>query len=73
MGWKQNDMFNLKKLPTPFHGNHPAYNNFIMNEMNMLKQSGNLNLNSMQNLQHNMRLKIGDAYRSGGKLNQYKF
>jgi RHS repeat-associated protein len=71
MGWKQNDMFNLKKLPTPFHGNHPAYNNFIMNEMNMLKQSGNLNLNSMQNLQHNMRLMIGDAYRSGGTLNQY--
>ncbi|WKK59672.1 RHS repeat-associated core domain-containing protein [Sphingobacterium sp. BN32] len=71
IGWKQNDMFNLKKLPTPFHGNHPSYNNFIMNEMNMLKQSGNLNLNSMQNLQHKMRLMIGDAYRSGGTLNQY--
>jgi hypothetical protein len=71
MGWKQNNMWNLKKLPTPFHGNHPAYNSYIMNEMNLLKQSGNLNLNSMQNLQHNMRLMIGDAYRSGGTLNQY--
>lgn len=71
IGWKQNDMFNLKKLPVPFHGNHPAYNFYIMNEMNLLKQSGNLNLNSMQNLQLQMRLMIGDAYRSGGSLNQY--
>ena len=64
-------MWNLKKLPTRFHGNHPAYNNYIMNEMNLLKQSGNLNLKSMQNLQHKMRLMIGDSYRSGGRLNQY--
>lgn len=71
MGWKQNDALNLKKLPTPFHGNHPAYNKFVMNEMRMLERSGNLNLNSMQNLQKNMRLKVGDAYRSGGTLNQY--
>lgn len=71
MGWKQNNMFNLKKLPTPFHGNHPAYNNYIMNEMNLLKQSGNLNLNSMQKLQQKMRLMTGDAYRSGKTLNQY--
>lgn len=71
MGWKHNDMFNLKKLPTPFHGNHPAYNKFITNEMRILERSGNLNLNSMQDLQHRMRLMIGDAYRSGGTLNQY--
>ncbi len=67
----EKNVWNLKKLPTPFHSNHPAYNNYIMNEINLLKQSGNLNLNSMQNLQHNMRLMIGDAYRSGGTLNQY--
>ena len=71
MGWKQNDIWNLKKLPTPFHGNHPAYNKFVMNEMNTLQRSGNLNLNSMHNLQHKMRLMIGDAYRSGGTLNHY--
>lgn len=71
IGWKQNDMWNLKRLPVPFHGNHPAYNGYIMDQMNLLKQSGNLNLNSMQKLQKEMRLIIGDAYRSGGKLNEY--
>lgn len=71
MGWKQNDMWNLKNLPSSFHSNHPAYNKYILNEMNILKQSGNLNLSSMKNLQHQMRIKIGDAYRAGGKLNHY--
>ncbi|WP_313491974.1 RHS repeat-associated core domain-containing protein [Sphingobacterium multivorum] len=71
MGWKQNDIMNLKKLPVPFHGNHPKYNTFIFNEINLLKESGKFNLNSMQDLQHNMRQMIGDAYRSGGTLNQY--
>lgn len=42
-----------------------------MNEMRTLERSGNLNLKSMQDLQHRMRLMIGDAYRSGGTLNQY--
>jgi hypothetical protein len=51
MGWVQNNSLNLKKLPVPFHGNHPAYNKFIINEMRVLEKSGNLNLNSMQNLQ----------------------
>jgi RHS repeat-associated protein len=71
MGWKQNDMWNLKKLPVPFHGNHPAYNAFIIKQMNLLQQRGALNLNNMKNLQHDMRLMIGDAYRSGLKLNEY--
>jgi hypothetical protein len=71
MGWKQNDMLNLKKLPVPFHGNHPAYNKFIINEVRSLQSAGNLNLNSMNNLQQNMRLMIGDAYRSGSTLNHY--
>lgn len=71
IGWKQNDMWNLKRLPVPFHGNHPAYNGYIMDQMKLLKQSGNLNLNSMKKLQKDMRLIIGDAYRSGGKLNEY--
>lgn len=61
----------LRSYQNHFMAIHPAYNKFIIKEMNMLKQSGNLNLNSMQNLQHNMRLMIGDAYRSGGTLNQY--
>jgi hypothetical protein len=38
-----------------------------MNEMNLLRESGNLNLNTMKGLQHQMRLMVGDAYQSGGR------
>ena len=71
MGWAQNGAFNLKKLPTPFHGNHPAYNSFVKNEIMNLRASGSLNLNSMGQLQQQMRIMIGDAYRAGGNLNDY--
>ena len=39
--------------------------------MKGLRDAVNLNLNSMQNLQHQMRLMIGDAYSSGKTLNQF--
>jgi len=71
MGWEQNGIWNLKKLPASFHGNHPRYNAFILNEMKILKQTGNLNMNSMQNLQFKMRMMTGEAYRSGNRLNYY--
>lgn len=44
---------------------------YIMIEINLLNQSENLNLNSLQNLQHNKRLMIGDAYHSGETYNLY--
>lgn len=71
MGWKQNDMLNLKKLPTPFYGNHTAYNQYLMGKMQDLKNNGALNLNNMNDLQFQMRLMLGEAYRSGDKLNDY--
>ncbi len=71
IGWKQNDIWNLKKLPSPFHANHPAYNSYIKREILNLKALDNFNLNSMQNLQQQLRLMIGDAYRSGNTINNF--
>lgn len=71
IGWHQNHVLNLKKLPVPFHGNHPAYNTYIIKEMNLLKRAGELNLSTMQNLQFEARQLINQAYKSGGTLNSY--
>ncbi|QRY57033.1 AHH domain-containing protein [Sphingobacterium siyangense] len=46
---------NLKKLPAPFHGNHLAYSDRVRDgdEINeLIKEDGNLNLPSIENLQN---------------------
>ncbi len=55
----------LKKLPTPFHGNHPAYSNYVKERVENL---GTITLDKMKNLQHELRQEINDIY-----LNQPNF
>ena len=73
MKWFQNHGMNLKKLPSPFHGNHPAYNKYVTNRMNTLMQKGQFNLNSMKQLQHELRQEINKIYLDGNfqRLNHY--
>jgi len=63
--------FNLKKLPTPFHGNHPQYNKFVNNKIEQLIQNGNLNPKTLKSLQKNLNSLLNTAYDSGMKLNEY--
>ena len=73
VGWVQNHGLNLKKLPTPFHGNHPAYNKYVTSRINGLINSGQFNMNSMKQLQHQLRQEINSIYLNGNfqRLNHY--
>ncbi len=62
---------NLIDLETPFHGNHPKYNDFVKNRIQKLKDSDVLDLNNVSKLQNELREKIGDALKSGKNLNDY--
>lgn len=63
--------FNLKKLPTPFHGNHPQYNKYVGRKIEQLIQRGNLNSSSLKSLQGELNRTLNKAYDSGLKLNDY--
>lgn len=65
MGWIQGHGLNLKKLPTPFHANHRAYNRYVEGRIEGLVRDGNFNLQSMIGLQHTMRQQVNNAYLSG--------
>ncbi len=73
IGWAQNAGMNLKKLPTPFHGNHPYYNKYVKDQMLKLQEAGNLNIGTMQQLQYNLRQEINSIYltRPAPNLNYY--
>ncbi|PQJ76520.1 hypothetical protein BTO16_11485 [Polaribacter glomeratus] len=68
---KLNGGFNLKKLPTPFHGNHPQYNKYVGNLINQLGVKKNINQGSLRSLQKNLNSELNKAYGSGMKLNDY--
>ena len=65
---------NLKKLPTPFHGNHPQYNIFVRNQLNAIRKDG-VTPGSIQTLQKNLNGMINNAYdnykATGQNLNDY--
>lgn len=63
--------FNLKNLPTPFHGNHPQYNQYVGKQIQGLINSGNLNSGSLGKLQKTLNSQLNKAYDSGMKLNDY--
>ncbi len=64
--------FNIKKLPTPFHGNHPQYNQFVGRKIQELAQSpGGITAQGLKDLQLQLRHKIREAHNSGQKLNDY--
>lgn len=66
---------NLKKIPTPFHGNHPKYNDFVTSRIMDLERAGNLNSDAIQALQRELSEGINKAYdvwrEGGGNLNDY--
>ncbi len=68
---KLDDAANIKKLPTPFHGNHPQYSNYVRNILIQLERTGKLSKKSIIQLQKDLRVLINDAQRSGKKLNDY--
>ncbi len=68
---KLNGGFNLKKLPTPFHGNHPQYNTYVGNRISQLGAKGKISEGSLRALQKELNSMINQAYDSGMKLNDY--
>ncbi|MGJ8660372.1 MAG: AHH domain-containing protein [Cellulophaga fucicola] len=63
---------NLIDLETPFHGNHPKYNDFVKNELrNLKKTEGKLTPENVTKLQNDLRDLIGEAQNSGSTLNEF--
>ncbi|MFW0739748.1 RHS repeat-associated core domain-containing protein [Flavobacterium sp. T12S277] len=62
---------NLIELETPFHGNHPKYNEFVTNELKSLKEAGKLDLDNVSKLQNTLRDQIAKAQESGLNLNDF--
>jgi len=68
---KLNGGVNLKKLPTPFHGNHPQYSKYVGGRIEALGRNGNINEGSLRALQKDLNSMLNKAYDSGVKLNDY--
>ncbi|EPK7286482.1 RHS repeat-associated core domain-containing protein, partial [Citrobacter farmeri] len=68
---KAADMTNLIALDKPFHGNHPAYSQYVREAVEDLKAKGNLTLQGLRDLQDELRGKINDAKGSGKNLNDH--
>ena len=64
-------MTNLIDLDKPFHGNHPAYSQYVREAIEDLKANNNLTLKGLRNLQDDLKKKIGEAQKSGKNLNDY--
>jgi RHS repeat-associated protein len=62
---------NLIDLDTPFHGNHPKYNEYVTKEIQSLKRAGKLDLDNVSKLQNTLRDQIADAQKSGLNLNDF--
>lgn len=64
MGYIQNNAKNLKKLSTPFHGNHPAYNKTVDKLLGDILNSGG-DINDVMDLQKTLRHEINDKVKEG--------
>ncbi|GAA4906123.1 hypothetical protein GCM10023313_06020 [Mucilaginibacter defluvii] len=64
-GYKQNGAWNLKKLPRPFHGNHPKYNDFVRRRINSMLQNGPLSDPGLRSLQKELRFEMNDILKNG--------
>lgn len=66
---------NLKKIPAPFHGNHPQYSEYVMGRLNALDAANQLNPASIKSLQKELSGMINKAYdnykATGQNLNEY--
>jgi RHS repeat-associated protein len=67
-----NGGFNLKKIPAPFHGNHPQYSIFVTNQLNNLKEISPASIKNLQKELSSMINQAYDNYKSTGQnLNEY--
>jgi len=75
LGKVRDDPFNLKKLPTPFHGKHGSYSDYVEKQLTDLLESGKFNQKTYTELQKSLRKIIGSAYdnykKTGMNLNEY--
>ena len=62
---------NLIDLDTPFHGNHPKYNEYVSKKITKLTNEGDLKLDDINTLQNNLRNEIGKAQASGKNQNEH--
>ena len=72
-GYFRNHPENLIRLHTPFHGNHPAYTNFVDEKFLRLLNNDPVTMKQMKDLQSSLR-KGGEKIRDEGKvqrLNDY--
>jgi RHS repeat-associated protein len=70
--WWQQHKNNLERLPTPFHGNHPSYSDYVRKRINELIDNRNFNLNEMIKLQDELRKVINKGLNQGAdKLNNF--
>lgn len=69
-GFSINHGLNLKKLPSFFHGNHPAYSNYVRQR---IQQMGVVDIHKLKILQRDLRQEINDIYLNTGfsRLNDY--
>lgn len=69
---KLNGGFNLKKLPTPFHGNHPQYNKYVAKQLGNLKVVSEGSINALQKDLNSMINAAYDNYKlTGENLNEF--
>lgn len=73
LDWIQNEEENLMKLPTPFHGNHPSYSNFVRQEMQKIMEKSSNKIKDLKQLQTDLRGLINNVHKSGKfeRLNSY--
>lgn len=62
-------------LDTPFHGNHPKYNDYVNMRIKALIDEGNLSLGEIRKLQDELKGHIVEAFdnfkKTDEKLNDY--
>lgn len=71
----KNSGINLKKLPNRFHGNHPAYTNWVKNKIDDLLAEGDLTKEGLEGVIKEANIELNKAYKefkeSGQSLNDY--
>ncbi|MCJ8155264.1 hypothetical protein MKJ01_15980 [Chryseobacterium sp. SSA4.19] len=71
----KNSGVNLKKLPNRFHGNHPAYTNWIKGKIDVLIERNELTKEGLEGIIKEANTEINKAYKefkeSGQSLNKY--
>jgi RHS repeat-associated protein len=74
-GFAADGLRNIKRIPFPFHGNHPAYTKYVRRQLNELRDAGTLSLKEIHKLQNHLKKEIRNAWRihkqGGGNLNDY--